>query len=104
MKCDLFLDETARSNIVITVHACEGATDTQQEGNINSSRQTIDSAQRCRTFRSANVVTPLISIVRKVVRARNIVVLDEKNPHIRNTRDGTMIKLDVNNGHVNLPR
>ena len=27
-----------------------------------------------------------------------LVVLDEKNPHIRNTRDGTMIKLDVNNG------
>ena len=24
--------------------------------------------------------------------------LDEKNPHIRKTRDGTMIKLDVTNG------
>ena len=35
---------------------------------------------------------------KKVVRAGNIVVLDEKNPHIRNTRDGTVIKLDVNNG------
>ena len=34
----------------------------------------------------------------KVVRAGNIVVLDETNPHIRNTRDGTVIKLDVNNG------
>ena len=31
-------------------------------------------------------------------RAGNIVVLDEKNPHIRNTTDGTVIKLDVNNG------
>ena len=25
-------------------------------------------------------------------------LLDEKNPHIRSTRDGTVIKLDVNNG------
>ena len=33
-----------------------------------------------------------------VVRARNTVVIGEKNPHIRNTRDGIMIKLDVNNG------
>ena len=49
------------------------------------------------TFRSANVVKSLISM-QKVVRAGNIVVLDEKNPHIRNTRDGTVIKLDVNNG------
>ena len=52
--------------------------------------------QRCTTFRSANVVKPLISM-QKVVRAGNIVVLDEKNPHIRNERDGTVIKLDVNN-------
>ena len=35
---------------------------------------------------------------KKVVRAGNTDVLDEKNPHIRNTRDGTVIKLDVNNG------
>ena len=49
------------------------------------------------TFRSANVVNPLISM-QKVVRAGNIVVLDEKNPHIRNTRDGRVIKVDVNNG------
>ena len=40
---------------------------------------------------------PLISR-RKVVQAGNVVVLDEKNPHIRNSRDGTVIKLDVNNG------
>ena len=36
--------------------------------------------------------------MQKVVRAGHIVVLDEKNPHIRNTRDGTVIKLDVHNG------
>ena len=51
----------------------------------------------CLSFCSASVVTLLISM-QKVVRARNIVVLDEKNPHIRKTRDGTMIKMDVNNG------
>ena len=48
--------------------------------------------QRCTTFRSASVVKPLIAM-QKVARAGNIVVLDEKNPHIRNDRDGTMIKL-----------
>ena len=39
----------------------------------------------------------------KVVRPGNTVVLDEKNPHIRNIRDGTVIKLDVisvHKGHV----
>ena len=40
---------------------------------------------------------PLTSM-RKVVQAGNVVVLDDKNPHIRNNRDGTVIKLDVNNG------
>ena len=35
---------------------------------------------------------------KKAVQAGNIVVLDEKNPHIRNNRDGTVMKLDVNNG------
>ena len=40
---------------------------------------------------------PLISM-RKVVHAGNVVVLDEKNPHIRENRDGTVIELDVNNG------
>ena len=53
--------------------------------------------QRCVTFRSANVVKPLIPM-QKVVRAGNTVVLDEKYPHIRNIRDGTVIKLDVSNG------
>ena len=38
----------------------------------------------------------------KLHRAGNVVVLDEKNPHIRNNRDGTVIKLDVNCGEVGL--
>ena len=59
--------------------------------------KTNEGIQRCITFGSANVVKPLISM-QKVVRAGNIVVLDETNPHIRNIRDGTVIKLDVNNG------
>ena len=36
--------------------------------------------------------------VRKVAQAGDVMGLDEKNPHIRNNRDGTVIKLDVNNG------
>ena len=59
--------------------------------------KTNEEFQRCTTFRSANVVKPLVSM-QKVVRAGNVVVLDEKNPHIRNTRDGKVIKMDVNNG------
>ena len=66
-------------------------------GEKNIPFKTNEGIQRCITFRSANVVKPLISM-QKVVRAGNIVVLDEMNPHIRNTRDGTVIKLDVNNG------
>ena len=31
------------------------------------------------------------------MQAGNVVLLDEENPHIRNNRDGTVIKLDVNN-------
>ena len=66
-------------------------------GEKNIPFKTNEGIQRCITFRSANVVKPLISM-QKVVRAGNVVVLDEKNPHFRNTRDGTVIKLDVNNG------
>ena len=33
--------------------------------------------------------------MQKVVRAGNIVVLDEKSPHLRNIRDGTIIKMDA---------
>ena len=39
------------------------------------------------------------------VQAGSIEVLDEKNPHIRNTRDGTMIireQQSVHQGHVDL--
>ena len=42
-------------------------------------------------------MNPLISMG-KVVQAGNVVVLDEKSPRIRNNRDGTVIKLDVNSG------
>ena len=59
--------------------------------------KTNERVQRCMTFMSANVVKRIISM-QKVVRVGNIVVLDEKNLHIRNTRDGTVIKLDVNIG------
>ena len=50
--------------------------------------------KRCEApdLNEANVVKPLISM-----HAGNVVVLDEKNSHIRNYRDGTIIKLDVNN-------
>ena len=30
------------------------------------------------------------------MQAGNVVVLDEKNPHVRDNRYGTVIKLDVN--------
>ena len=36
--------------------------------------------------------------MRKDVHAGNVVVLDEKNPHTRNKRDGTVIKRHVNSG------
>ena len=39
--------------------------------------KTNEGVQRCITFRSANVVKPLTSM-QKVIRAGNIVVLDEK--------------------------
>ena len=59
--------------------------------------KSVEGVHWCVKFRSADVVKPLISI-RKVVQAGNVVVLDEKNPHVRNNRDGTVIKLDVNSG------
>ena len=58
--------------------------------------KTSDGIQRCITFGSARVVELRISM-QKVDRAGNMVVLNEKNPHIRNTGDGTMIKLGVRN-------
>ena len=36
--------------------------------------------------------------MRKVLLAGNIMVLEEGTRTFENTRDGTMIKLDVNNG------
>ena len=36
--------------------------------------------------------------MRKVAQAGDVMGLDENNMHIRNNRDGTVIKLDVNNG------
>ena len=59
--------------------------------------KTNEGIQRCITFRSANVVKTLVSL-QKVIREGNIGVRDDRNPHIRNIRDGTVIKLDVNNG------
>ena len=58
--------------------------------------KSVEGVHRCMKFRSANVVKPLISL-RKVVQAGNVEMLDETNPHLRNIRDGTVIKLDVNN-------
>ena len=72
-------------------------------GEKNIPFKTNEGVQRCITFRSATVVKPLISM-QKVVHAGNAAVLDEKNPHIRNTRDGTVIKLDVNKGVYTMSR
>ena len=69
----------------------------KDSGEKNIPFKTNEGIQRCITFRSAHFVKTLISM-EKVVRAGNIVVLDEKNPHIRNIWDGTVIELDVNNG------
>ena len=70
---------------------------TKDPGEKTTPFQTNEGIQRCIKFRSASVVKPLSSM-QKVVRAANIVVLDEKNPHIRNNRDGTVIKLEMNSG------
>ena len=61
--------------------------------------KTNEGIQRCILLRSSSVVKPFISM-QNVVRAGNVVVLDERNAHIRNIRDGTTIKLDANNGLV----
>ena len=42
--------------------------------------------------------------MKKVVRAGTVVVLDESNPHVRNTRDDMIIKLDVNGGVYTMNR
>ena len=58
---------------------------------------TNEGIHRCIKFRSADVVKTFISVI-EVVQFGSDVVQDEGNPHIRNTRDGTTIKLDANSG------
>ena len=77
-------------------------------GEKNIPVKTNEGIQRCITFTSASVVKPYISM-RKIVRAGNIVVLDEKKPHIRNIRDGNSDQAGreqwcAHKGHVDLPR
>ena len=69
----------------------------RESGKKTNPLKTNEGTQRCITFRSASV-SSLSLPMQRVVRAGNIVVLDEKISHIRNTDDGTMIKQDVNNG------
>ena len=45
----------------------------------------VEGVHRCIKFRSANVVKLSISM-RKVVQTGTVVVLDAKNPHIRNAQ------------------
>ena len=56
--------------------------------------KTHEGFHRCTTLRSANV-GKLVIPMQKVCGAGNIVVLDVKDPHIRNTRDGTMIDVHL---------
>ena len=53
--------------------------------------KSVEEVHRCIKFRSANVVKPKITM-RKVVQAGDFVVLDDKNPHIQDIRDGTVTK------------
>ena len=66
-------------------------------GEKNIPFKTHEGIQRCITFRSATVVK-LFKTMQKLAPAGHIVLLDEKSPHIRNIRDGTVIKMDANNG------
>ena len=59
--------------------------------------KSVEGEHRCMKIRSASVVK-LLMLMRKVVQAGNVVVLVDQKPHVRNNRDGTVIKLDVNNG------
>ena len=58
-------------------------------GEKNIPFKTNEGIQRRITFRSANVVKPLISM-QTDVRAGNIVAVGENNPPIRHVRDGTI--------------
>ena len=67
--------------------------------------KTNEGTQRAKTLRSASVVKPLTSM-QQVVRAGNVVVLDEKNPHIRifsRRNDGREQRV-AHDGHVGLHR
>ena len=69
-------------------------------------RVKLDRTTKTKKFVAANEeneelgeqTTPFESRCRKVVEAGNVVVLDDYFPHIRNNRDSTINKLDVNSG------
>ena len=69
--------------------------------------KSIEAVHRCIKFWSANVVKPLISMI-KAVQAGNVVVLNDKNPRIRNYQDGShqagREQRGVHHGHVGLSR
>ena len=52
----------------------------------------MHNVQECECYQASHLNA------KKVVWAGNFVVLDEKNSHIRNSRNGTTINLDANNG------
>ena len=67
--------------------------------------KTNEGVQRCKTFRSANVVKPLISM-EKVVQAGNTVVLEESTHSKHKRWDGDQVGREqrcVHDGHVDLP-
>ena len=68
-------------------------------GEKSSPFKTNEGVQMCLTFRSANVVKPIISM-QKVVRAGNIVVLHSR----RNSDQAGREQWCVHNAHVDLPR
>ena len=59
--------------------------------------KSAEGVHRCIKFRCASVVKPF-DLNEKGHAKWQCRVFDEKNQHIRNNQDGTVIKLDVNNG------
>ena len=53
---------------------------------------TCEKIDRVIDFRAAKVMKPFISVA-KVIKAGNEVVLNKDNPHIKNEKDGSIIKL-----------
>ena len=49
-------------------------------------------------FRGTTLPYEELLIALKNIILDKVMVFDEKNPNIRNNRDGTVIKLDANNG------